>query len=143
MVQCDPKLKITDLYDEWKDSEYKKDFIVKLKQRINDVIKPCNNLDNQYEYSEDTEKNGNDGEKDKCPDKTKVRPLLLLHNIQTVINQNKNFEGKKEYGLGFYYKFPFHLYALENWNIEHISPETTNDMDDWKEQKEWLESLYN
>ena len=143
LVQCDPKLKITDLYDEWKDSEYKKDFIVKLKQRINDVIKPCNNLDNQYEYSEDTEKNGNDGEKDKCPDKTKVRPLLLLHNIQTVINQNKNFEGKKEYGLGFYYKFPFHLYALENWNIEHISPETTNDMDDWKEQKEWLESLYN
>lgn len=143
LVQCDSKLKIAELYDEWNSWKCKKDFVGGLKNRINHVIASCRNLDQQYEYSEDTDNDSSDEKKDKYPDKTKVRPLLLLHNIQTVINQNKNFEGKKEYGLGFYYKFPFHLYALENWNIEHIYPETTNDMDDLKEQKEWLVSLYN
>ncbi|WP_295053211.1 DUF262 domain-containing protein, partial [uncultured Fibrobacter sp.] len=96
LVQCDPKLKIAELYDEWNSWKCKKDFVGILKNRINYVIASCRNLNQQYEYSEDSDDDGTMSKQDRYPDKTKVRPLLLLHNIQTVINQNKNFEGKKE-----------------------------------------------
>ena len=64
--------------------------------------------------------------------------MLLLHNIQTVIYQNKEFESKKEYGLPVFYKFPFHLYKKEKWDVEHIDSNTTNNLEKEKDQKEWL-----
>ncbi|MBD5425961.1 MAG: hypothetical protein HDR38_00115 [Treponema sp.] len=126
--------KTSDIYMLWKESKDRNDFMNKLKNCIVKKISECKNLDEQYSYSESSEKH---------PDKTKVRPLLLLHNIQTVINQNKDFKNKSEYSLTLYYKFPFHLFKRETWNIEHIYPETTNTIEDESEQKEWLLSVYN
>lgn len=96
-----------------------------LKDEIKNQIKSCKNLNQQYEIDDSLAK-------------TKSKPLLLLHNIQTVINQNKELESKKEYGLPVFYKFPFHLYKKEKWDVEHIDSNTTNELEKEKDQKEWL-----
>lgn len=48
----------------------------------------------------------------------------------------------EKYLLGVFYKFPFHLYKKENWNIEHIDSNTENDLDDVNSQKAWVLSTY-
>ena len=107
------------------DKSGKDEFEEFLKDRIRTQIESCKNLNQQYEI-------------DNSPVKTKCKPLLLLHNIQTVINQNKELESKKEYGLPVFYKFPFHLYKKEKWDVEHIDSNTTNELEKEKDQKEWL-----
>ncbi len=99
-------------------------FLESLKSRIKEKISSCKDLDQQY---------GCDGQ-----DKTKCRPLLLLHNIQTVINQNEGFRKNGDYKLGVFYKFPFHLYKRESWNVEHIDSNTTNTLEEKTEQYKWL-----
>ena len=116
-------IKIENLIDNWKDGKDR--FCSFLKDKIKERLSECNCLDQQYEL-------------DGYPAKTKCKPLLLLHNIQTVINQNKEYESKKEYGLPVFYKFPFHLYKKEKWDVEHIDSNTTNDLEKEKDQKEWL-----
>ena len=116
-------IKIEVLVDKWKNG--KDGFVSFLRDKIKERIIECNSLDQQYELD------GN-------PAKTKCKPLLLLHNIQTVINQNKELESKKEYGLPVFYKFPFHLYKKEKWDVEHIDSNTTNELEKEKDQKEWL-----
>ena len=96
-----------------------------MKDKIKERIKDCNNLAKQYEV-------------DGGPAKTTCRPLLLLHNIQTVVNQNSQLSSKEEYKLPVFYKFPFHLFKNENWDVEHIDSNTTNGLENEKDQKEWL-----
>lgn len=72
--------------------------------------------------------------------KSDCRPLLLLHNIQTVINQNKNLKENDRYKLPVFYKFPFHLYKKEGWDIEHIDSHTENPLNNNIDQKEWLKN---
>ncbi len=104
-------------------------FVNKLKQKIREVIGSCNNLASVYDI--DTKER-----------KAKIRPLLLLYNIQTVINQNVN--QKKSYdSLSVFYKFPFHLYKKENWDIEHIDSNTENELSDKTMQNEYLLCYYN
>lgn len=80
--------------------------------------------------------------------KTKCRPILILHNIQTVINQNKELVGNKKYGLGTFYKFPFHLFKKEakkvngkGWEVEHIASNSGDDFESIKNQKSYLASI--
>mgnify|MGYP002624051586 FL=1 len=109
----------------WKIERSKTDFIVKLKEKIKEKIKKCNDLDKQYEI-------------DGGPAKTTCKPLLLLHNIQTVVNQNNQIKSKEEYKLPVFYKFPFHLFKKEHWDVEHIDSNTANGLEKEKDQKEWL-----
>ena len=44
-----------------------------------------------------------------------------------------------KYKLGTFYKFPFHLYKLENWDVEHINSFTYNEENDMETQKEWTD----
>ncbi len=67
-------------------------------------------------------------------------PLLLLHNIQTLIIQNRN--AQKHYKLGVFSKFPFHLYNRVKWEVEHIDSNTTNELTDKKSREEYLFNLY-
>ena len=113
------------MYKLWNDESSKEVFISKLKDIIKDKIKECNNLSKQYEI-------------ENCPKKTACKPLLLLHNIQTIVNQNNKLKSKEEYKLPVFYKFPFHLFKKENWDVEHIDSNTTNELDKLKDQKEWL-----
>lgn len=112
------------LYKLWNNETSKENFISELKERIKEKIRKCNDLARQYEI------NG--------PSKTTCKPLLLLHNIQTIINQNNQLKSKEEYKLAVFYKFPFHIFKKENWDVEHIDSNTTNDLEKAKDQKEWL-----
>jgi hypothetical protein len=62
----------------------------------------------------------------------KVKNVLLLHNIQTMVNNANETT-----------RFPFDRYYKEKWDIEHISAIAghTKLTDDEKEQKEWLAGL--
>lgn len=115
---------------DWTQCDSKTSFINKLKVDVRDVVcsKDCYPLDKQY----DTE----------GKNKRKTKPILLFHNIQTVIDQNKVQKDNLKYGLGTFYKFPFHLYKLEGWDVEHISSNTTNPETDIDTQKEWLMNCF-
>jgi hypothetical protein len=57
-----------------------------------------------------------------------IRPLLLLHNIQTMLNNsNENSH------------FPFNRYKKEKWDIEHIHAIATDSPKTEQHQKDWLE----
>lgn len=116
--------KLNELYMLWNSESSKEDFASKLKDKIKDKIKKCNDLAKQFEI---------DG-----PSKTICKPLLLLHNIQTIINQNNQLKSKEEYKHTVFYKFPFHIFKKENWDVEHIDSNTTNELEKTKDQKEWL-----
>lgn len=116
------------LVSEWHCSKNKDSFVNYLKAEIKKKIEGCPRLD--FQYKED----GND--------KGRCKPILLFQNIQTVINQNKNNLSNEDYKLGVFYKFPFHLYKLENWDVEHINSNTTNDEEDVDTQNEWLLNVY-
>jgi len=119
---------ISNLVAEWNDSVDKDSFVRKLKQKINGEISKCPSLDFQYHT---------DGS-----DKGKCKPILLFHNIQTIVNQNKNNLDNSKYQIGVFYKFPFHLYKIESWDVEHINSNTTNEEDDVMTQKQWLMNVY-
>lgn len=123
---------LPDLVAAWNESKDKVSYLNYLKGEIKKEIKKriteCSPLDFQYEE---------DGS-----DKGKCKPILLFHNIQTVIEQNKNNLNNEKYQIGVFYKFPFHLYKIESWDVEHINSNTTNEEDDLETQKQWLLNVY-
>lgn len=116
---------VASLFNKWNNSSDKKSFIKDLKCEIKQIVDACP-LDFQF--------------KEDGSDKTKCKPVLLFHNIQTVINQNG--KTKENYGVGIFYKFPFHLYKNESWDVEHINSNTTNDENDEATQNEWLLNVF-
>lgn len=93
---------------------------------INNTLNDCSDLGKVYEVKG-------------CP-KTQCRPLLLLHNVESVIQQGMIIQ--KGYGQSIFAKFPFNLYKKEKWDVEHIDSNTSNDLIDFNEQKEWLLTTY-
>ena len=94
-----------------------------LKDKINGVIEKYKNLSKQY-----TKKDIKD-----------CKPILLLFNIQRIIILNRNLNKDSEMQL--FNKFPFYLYKLEHWNVEHIASNTENDLSSVKTEKEWLKTF--
>lgn len=119
---------IHNLVADWNASADKSYFVIELKKKIASEIKKCPSLDYQYKV---------DGS-----DKGKCKPILLFHNIQTIVNQNKNNLDNVKYQIGIFHKFPFHLYKIESWDVEHINSNTTNEEDDIMTQKQWLLNVY-
>lgn len=118
----------------WNKCKQTEDFIGELKTYIKTNITKAINLDQQYEI-EYVDSNGNTK---RHPDKKKAKPIFLLHNILTIINQNRQLKDKKEYDERVFYKFPFHLLKKENWDVEHIDSNTENPLNELKDQKEWI-----
>lgn len=126
LVACRENI-MEDVLEAWRKADSKKAFVNYLKEKIKEVIGDASrNLDERYEIP-------------KHP-KTQCRPLLLLHNIQTVINQHADETAR--YGMATFYKFPFHLFKSESWNVEHIDSNTENSLENENDQKEWLKSAY-
>lgn len=124
---------LKDLYDKWEGN--KQEFIKYLKDEIKEKIKKANSeekLDEFLKFPYDVSV-----ENKKIP-KTECKPILLFHNIYTVIKQNSKLENDEKYGLKVFYKFPFHLYKKEKWDVEHINSNTENNLEDEKDQREWL-----
>lgn len=126
--------KVDEIYKQWNVSDGKFEFIEKyLKEEIKRTI-PYKDIENTvYEVESAQNKGGS---------KTNCRPILLLHNLQTVINQNRILGTNAKYKNGVFYKFPFHLYKLEGWDVEHIDSNTENGLNDIQSQREWLLNAY-
>ncbi len=123
LVACGTPVK--DLMEFW--NKDKKEFISSLKNKVKEET---SKIPIDFRFKEDGS------------DKKKCRPLLLFHNIQTVINQNKAQQDNEKYKAGVFYKFPFHLYKLEGWDVEHINSSTSNPEEDDSTRKEWLLNVY-
>lgn len=127
LVACDYPIK--NIVCSWqKSSGTKENFVSWLKAEIVKKVQNCKDLRMSYQFEP------ND------PQRVQCRPLLLLHNIQCVINQNTNETAK--YGIATFYKFPFHLFKAEKWNVEHIDSNTENSLDNEKDREEWLKSAW-
>lgn len=130
----------------WREAKSKKDFIegwkddnkqvCGLKQIIKDKISRCYDCEKGLEHTVYEIEDGF-GPKNKC------KNLLLLHNVLTVISQNSELESHMSYQQGVFYKFPFHLYKKESWDIEHVDSNTENPLTNPKDQKEWLKYAIN
>lgn len=137
LIHTTNESKLNALMDEWwKNTNSKSSFSGYLKEKISTLlIKTVNGQEKKtpildFQYKEDGS------------DKYKCKPILLFHNIQTVINQNRNNKENEKYQLGVFYKFPFHLYKREDWDVEHINPSTLNELDNDKDREEWLLNMY-
>ncbi len=110
-------------YNLWISEENDKlQFVTKIKAEIRDKIIHCEKEElNKLHFDKH---------------KPLIRKILLLHNVQTIVNQ-KEIQADK-YKLATFYKFPFHLFKREVWNVEHIDSATTNELTKGKEQKSWI-----
>ena len=112
----------------------KDEFKIYLKNEIRGKIRSCSDLTREY---------GDNGES-----KRDCFKLLLLFNIQLVINQNIEYIKDKKYGMGAYYRFPFHLFKKEGkknnkkgWEVEHIASNSGDNLSDIRNKKVWLASV--
>ena len=128
------RIPLQNLLDAWNNANDIESFKRGLKKQIKECLNKCSDLTRSY---------GENGEK-----KTECFPLLLLFNIQTVIDQNKELVNSDKYGLGTFYKFPFHLFKIEGkkangkgWEIEHIASNAGDDLTKLESQKIYLASI--
>ena len=114
---------IPELITLWDKSTDIENFIGELKTYIKKNITTNINLDQQYEieYVDDS------GNTKRYPAKTSAKPIFLLHNILTVISQNRQLKNKEEYDE-----------RKEKWDVEHIDSNTENPLNELKDQKEWI-----
>ena len=120
---------VSGLLDDWEAPDHSKQvFKNGIIKKIKDSI-PYKNLNQSYDIGSN-------------PAKTQCRPLLLLFNIQTIINQNKALADSEKYGLGAFYRFPFHLFKREKWDVEHVDSNTGNALDNKKDQQEWVKNIW-
>lgn len=97
-----------------------------LLEQINEILNDCRDLEKEYET--------------KGSPKTQCRPILLLHNIESTIQQGRI--AQRGYNQTIFNKFPFNLYKKERWDVEHIDSSTTNSLTEYNAQKEWLLANY-
>lgn len=117
------------IYESWTEQGIsKKQFLKYLETQIRIKLNLCKDLSKVYK------------------NKRECLPLLLLHNIEEVLWQNRGLQEDRRYGMGAFYKFPFHLYKKEErkgkrngWEIEHIAS-NSGDSDEIKEQAFYLET---
>ena len=121
---------ITDYVLSW-EGQTKAEYIEWLKTAIAQKLSRKEWFKQIFEYKFDQEYNG------KVVGKRAVVDILLLHNIETIIQQNDKFVSETKYNLPNFTKFPFHLYKREKWQVEHIRP---NAGDDFK--KDGADVLY-
>ena len=135
-ILCEGKSSMVELYQQWNKNKEKAGFtnylVNKTKEILKDVKKQNNVedvLEQQYEI---------DLQEQDAIRKTKCKPILLLHNIQTVINQNKQAESEDKFKCPVFYRFPFYLYKTQDWDVEHIDSNTTNELKDNFSKLLWL-----
>lgn len=80
-----------------------------------------------------------------CPSKTECRPILLLHNIETIVQQNRCMDSISKFGNVFY-RFPYNQYKASRknigWDVEHIDSNTENELRNQKDRIEYLKLVY-
>ena len=132
------------LLEEWfSEGQDKKSFIAKLEQLIRDSLSKIRGYARKQTTGAASKSLLDVTYDEGGLSKVECTPLLLLHNIMTVIKQGEVMAKNELYrGQRVYYKFPFNLYKREDWEIEHVDPHTQNSMEKLQDQKEWLLSVY-
>lgn len=137
LIECGLDIQV--LVKEYNEQKDKTKFLSCVIERIKKEINRCNDLTAVYDIEKE------DG--GKYPQKAIVRPLLILHNIQTIIDQNKELVKTDKYQKAAFYRFPFHLFKWEahkndryGWEIEHIAS-NAGDLEDDKNKKLYLYSV--
>lgn len=79
------------------------------------------------------------------PDRPNLRKILLLLNVDMLSRQLREIRDNDEayHGDANVFKFPFDLYKIQNWDIEHIDSATTNALTDKETQRNWVEGNIN
>lgn len=132
---------ISNLIDAWLgENSNKEQFIRKhLLKPIKSICK-LNNVDNLKDYLTNTVY-----DMEHCSPKTECRPLLLLHNIQTIVRQNRCIDSGNKFGNVFY-RFPYNLYKTSRknigWDVEHIDSNTENELRNQEDRIEYLKLTY-
>lgn len=111
---------ITDYVLSW-EGNTKTKYIEWLKCVIVEKLKSKKWINQIFEYKFDEEFNG------KTVGKREAVDVLLLHNIETIVQQNEKLVSETKYNLPNFSKFPFHLYKREKWQVEHIRPNAGDD----------------
>lgn len=116
---------ITKKYETLSIDSTRADFVEQLKNLVREVLKKIkiqgDSIDLQY---------GN----------ALVRPLLLFLNVNQqnkqllAIRQKQGQEGN----MSPIYKFPFDMYDMQDWDVEHIDSATTNALKTETDQVEWI-----
>lgn len=107
--------------------ETKEKFTKKLMDKIKEQKFFCEKLGDQYQI--DLVFDGKN--------KSKIRQLLLLFNIEFIVKHHKALmEKNKKDDDYFIMKFPFELFKKEGWDVEHIDSQTPNE----KDRIEWLKT---
>lgn len=110
---------IRNLVKEW-NSCSKNDFEQLIKKRIYSILSVNAGFRDMDNFVYEEEYKGATVSKRKCV------PILLLHNIETIVQQNEKLVSDERYALPNFTKFPFHLYKSENWEVEHIRPNASD-----------------
>lgn len=86
----------------------------------------CDNLDRQYTIQ----------------NKREAMPLLLLHNVESVVAQIREQQISQIGQQSLFYRFPFHLYKSQTeyggWDVEHIASSVANDLSSNADKIEYL-----
>ena len=123
------EISISTIFNECKNLSKSKT-VSKLQNLIREKLLNYNKNDiDGYSYSE----NPNDCKK-----------LLLFFNIETCVKQqqNQNLEAKKIDSIT-HFKFPFDLYKLIDWDIEHVGSQKDNPLKGIKDKIIWLNYIEN
>lgn len=128
---------IAELIGKWLEQSNKEDFVRILVQRIISICKiGRDNIEQTLLKVYDMEG---------CLPKASCKPLLLLHNIETIVIQNQYQEKKGKYGNVFY-RFPYNLYKdtsrNNGWDVEHIDSNTENELRSQSDRLEFLRLAY-
>lgn len=77
-------------------------------------------------------------------EKSQIFKTLLFFNIETCIKQQKN-QNRVASNIEntSYYKFPFDLFKLNDWDIEHIGSQKDNPLKEIKDKIIWLNYIEN
>ena len=127
-VLTEKTISLENLVQKWLELT-RNNFIAEVKTIIRKHLSKCKNIEKDYF------ENNKDNKRD-------CIPLLLLHNVETIVRQNRILTNNKQYQLGVFYKFPFHLYKIEHWDVEHIDSATENELVDDDSQRYWILSAF-
>lgn len=140
LVQCG--MSLTTLYKQYEDKTNEddestiNDLIAWLEEDIKAVL-PTHCVEKQEDgkYHITTE----------YPDRPNLRKILLLLNVDMLSRQLREIRDNDEayHGDANVFKFPFDLYKIQNWDIEHIDSATTNALTDKEAQRNWVEGNIN
>lgn len=125
---------ISSLIEEW-NNRTKSDFVQYIKSEIVKSLEPKKTKETKNWIKELPDYKFEEGS---SVSKTETVGILLLHNIETIIQQNEKLVAESKYNLPNFSKFPFHLYKREKWQVEHIRPNAGDDFNKKDSDKLYL-----